>query len=220
MTARNALPLFALVLSLIAPCLRAETIGGTLDHGFGTGGARALSGVPAPVLESLHVASELVSLEGRGLLRGDLAADLLSERLLLLADLQPALDDLEAEPLRAALVLQGRVAMGGARELLRGLEEGPARARLLGAAQRLAEAVAELADRRAHGGADGPDNPCFQSYGACMDYCATLDSFTERSLCGMDCNLDFAACLGSVLAKGGRELLGGMIDVSAPSARD
>lgn len=213
MTARLAPTLFALVLTLAAPLAQSETLGSALDSALVTGSARSLSGVPAGLLESVHVGSEAVALHGRGLLPAGLAAGVLTDELLELVELQPELEALDDEALRTALLLQGRVVQAGARELALALDDGPERAQLLAAALRLAEATAELTDRRLHAGSDGPDNPCFQHYGDCMEYCSAIDGIVGRSLCGMDCNLDFAACLGRVVGRGGRALIGGMIDV-------
>ena len=37
---------------------------------------------------------------------------------------------------------------------------------------------------------------CFQGTASCYAGCATLDSSLDRSLCGMDCNVDLIACIG------------------------
>ena len=48
-------------------------------------------------------------------------------------------------------------------------------------------------------GDEGPDAGCFQAFGACEDYCSDLEDAWIRSLCGLDCALDLARCIGTTL---------------------
>lgn len=60
-----------------------------------------------------------------------------------------------------------------------------------------------------------PRNPCFQGIAGCYSHCSNAATWWERSLCGLDCELDFAQCMGGAL--GG--VLGGILDAARSGSR-
>ncbi len=206
-----------LILLVVSPLARAESLGETINRSIGSNGAAALAGMPPEALGAVHAASTLLAARSQGLVSDRGAALALAAIADELADAQPRLEGLEEDAFRVAMILQARVVMAGARELVITMPAGPERMILLGAAARLTEAITTAVDRRVDAGSSGPDNPCFQQYGACMEYCSERGDFLDRALCGMDCNLDFAACLGTVVGRGVGSLIG-VFDTVLPGA--
>ncbi len=204
-----------LTLLVVSPLAQAESLGETVNRSIGPSGAAALADMPPEALGAVHAASTLLAARSQGLVSDRRAALALAALADELAAAQPRLDLLGEEAFRVAMILESRVVVAGARELAITMPMGQERTALLGATARLTEAVAAGIDRRVDGGASGPDNPCFQQYGACMEYCSELGDFLDRSLCGMDCNLDFAACLGTVVGRGVGSLIGVFDDILA-----
>jgi hypothetical protein len=216
----------ALTLVLAVPPLlhvsapRAETLGEAIDVALAPAGAAALSALPPELLGAVHLSSTALAAHRQGLSSAEDAAAVVSAQLDRLAAVQPQLGTLSAGQLRAGLLLQGRVSVAGARALVDALPAGAARAELLRAAGRLTVATGSLLEARLQAADEGPDHACFQQYAACMDYCAQLWDAADRSLCGMDCNLDFVVCLGGVLGEGGLSFLEGLIELAGARVAD
>lgn len=68
--------------------------------------------------------------------------------------------------------------------------EGPVAA----AFDTLAEETRRWIERETHAGGDGPDSRCFMNYARCLVWCSELETFALRAACGIDCDMDFAAC--------------------------
>jgi hypothetical protein len=212
-------PRLGLALLLSVSLAQAERLGEAINLSIGPSGAGALAGVPPEALAALHSASSLLGAHAQGLVSGRTAALALAGFADELVDAHPRFDELDEQAFRVALILESRVVVAGAGEVLRSVPDGPERMALLHAAERVTKAAAASAGLRVHAGADGPDNACFQQYGDCMQHCAGLDGFTQRSLCGMDCNLDFAACLGTAVGRGIGPLIRVLGEVSAVTSR-
>ena len=60
-----------------------------------------------------------------------------------------------------------------------------------------------------------PRNPCFQGLAGCFVHCSNLGTWWERSLCGLDCELDFAECTGGALCG----LIGGILEAERGGTR-
>jgi hypothetical protein len=52
---------------------------------------------------------------------------------------------------------------------------------------------------RPNAGSDGPTSNCFHEYWDCANWCSELRTFTERSLCGLECYADFQACRAALI---------------------
>lgn len=207
-------PMLLLALSVSAPFAQADSLGEAVNLSIGPSGAAALADMPPEALAALHSASSLLAARSQGLVSDRNAAVGLAALADQLDAARPHLDELDDEAYRIELILESRVLVAGARELVRTMPEGADRSELLRAMARLLDGVAASVDRRVHAGADGPDNPCFQQYGACMEHCSARTDFIERSLCGMDCNLDFTACLGTSVGRGIGALIGVFGDIT------
>lgn len=66
----------------------------------------------------------------------------------------------------------------------------------------LTGARADAVIRQVNSGAEGPDSPCFLDLGLCFTYCAAQPHWILRSLCAMDCELEFVGCVQGVVSPG------------------
>lgn len=206
--------LLAFAILLHAPLAPAETLGESINVRLGPDGAAALAELPSETLAALHAASGLTTAHSLGLASDAAVARGLSSLADELADGAPALAGLDPQAFRVAMVLHARVLVAPLRELALTLPDGLARSELIGAGSRLVSALASVVDQRVDAGEAGPDNPCFQQYAGCMRFCSERSDAVERALCGMDCNLDFAACVGTAIGRGIGALIGTLDDIT------
>ncbi len=108
---------------------------------------------------------------------------------------------LDAPVLATVVQLQGAV-LG--RELAARIVAGSAGAEgsdLWVALDELARAKIAFVRAVVHAGSDGPSNPCNLNLMRCMEFCSNLPTALARSLCALDCEIDYLVCLGTAATR-------------------
>lgn len=111
--------------------------------------------------------------------------------------LAASLGEIESDTVFAASIYLDTQVLG-AEIAVRVAGGGPDEAALGPAMSRLAESKIEWLRNRTHAGSEGPDSGCFTNLRSCYVYCSGLPTAIERSACGLDCQLDFMACIFDV----------------------
>lgn len=182
------------ILAALATFADASTLGRSIDAHASPRFVELLADVPADRLVTLHRTSELLALRRLQVLPAALVDPLLVESLEILARQQHGNSRLRWETWAVLVVLQSDVVGEPLREELARGAERP----LHDAATAWIEAMVEAGEpAQSRGG--GNDVDCFQRLVACMEGCSDLETFVQRSACGLDCSLALAGCVGRTL---------------------